>query len=71
MSVTPSQDQPPTADEARPANESPLLLRIDGQLVIVAVTPAVAELARVARVIRSARRLKQAESICPGSQRDR
>lgn len=51
MSVTPSQDQPPNADEVTLGNESPLLRRSDGQLVIIAVTPAIAQLARVARTI--------------------
>ncbi|MFY9738972.1 MAG: hypothetical protein WAK11_07935 [Candidatus Cybelea sp.] len=63
MREKPSQDQPPIADEVTPANEPPLLLRTGGQLVIVGVTPAVAQLARVARAIRRERNApKQADS---------
>jgi hypothetical protein len=72
MSVTPSPGQPPTAVQVRPANESPLLRRTDGQLVIVAVTPAVAQLARVARAIREERKtLRTSGTMLPGSHRGR
>jgi hypothetical protein len=58
-----------TTDVAPVVNDSPLR-HVDGQVVIVALTPAVERLARAARAIREGRKtLETGKAQVPGPQR--
>ena len=70
MSVIPSQNKLLTKDKVSPENETPPLPHANDQLVIVAVTPAVAQLARVARAIRQERKTPKTGTPLPRSRRD-
>jgi len=50
--VTPTPNTPPGNDDAKPAATAPLRQGADGELILIAVTPAVGSLARVALAIR-------------------
>lgn len=62
MQPAPTPDSPRETDAAKLAKPVPLCQTADGELVLIAITPAVAALARVARSIfeeRRARRLQE------------
>lgn len=59
MHAAPTPDSPPETDDVKSANPVPLCQPADGELVLIAITPAVAALARVARSILEERRAKR------------
>jgi hypothetical protein len=59
MHVAPTPDGPPETDDAKLAKPVPLCQPAHGEVVLIAITPAVAALARVARSILEERRARR------------
>jgi hypothetical protein len=55
MLVTPPPNEPLRPEDASPANPVPLRRGAEGELILIALTPAVAQLARVAQAMAAER----------------